>query len=78
MSDYEYIENRYKLITVDLSRPKELDADQKAIQPIEFVGQLKNTDGVNADGTQSMFVLTILEKINEMRLKFPQESVTVL
>ena len=78
LSDYEYIKNRYKLIAVDLSRPKELDADPKAIQQIEFVGQLKNTDGVNADGTQSMFVLTILEKINEMRLKFPQRSVTVL
>ena len=70
--------NRYKLVTVDLSRSKELDADPKAIQQIEFVGQLKNTDGINADGTQSMFVLTILEKINEMRLKFPQGSVTVL
>ena len=78
MSDYEYIKNRYKLVTVDLSRSKELDADPKAIQQIEFVGQLKNTNGVNADGIQSMFVLTILEKIKETRIKFPQGSVTVL
>ena len=54
--------NYYRLITVDLSRQKELDADPKAIQQIEFVGQLKNDDGENADGTQSMFVITILRK----------------
>ena len=30
--DYEYIKNQYKLIAVELSRQKELDADPKAIQ----------------------------------------------
>ena len=39
--DYEYIKNHYRLI--DLSRQKELDAYPKAIQQIEFVGQLKKT-----------------------------------
>ena len=51
------------LIPVNLSRKKELVDDLKAIQQKEFVGQLKKTDGENADNTQSMFVLTILEKI---------------
>ena len=60
--DYDYIRNQYRLIVADLSRQKELDADLKAIQQIEFVGQLKNIDGVNTDSTQPMFVLTILEK----------------
>ena len=60
-----------------MSQQNELDADPKAIQQIELAGQLKNTDGVNADGEQSMFVLTILEKIKEARLKFSQGSVTV-
>ena len=46
-----------------LVRQKELDANSKAIQQTEFVEQLKNTDGENGDGTQSMFVLEILEKI---------------
>ena len=46
MLDYEYIKNRYKLIAIDLSRQKESDAGPKAIQQIEFVGQLKNTDGI--------------------------------
>ena len=57
---------------------KELfDADPKAFQQIEFFGQLKNVDGVNADGTQSMFVLTLLEEVKETRLTFSQGSVSV-
>ena len=60
-----------------MSQQKELNADPKAIQQIELAGQLKNTDGVNADGEQSMFVLMILEKIKEARLKFSQGSVAV-
>ena len=65
--DYGYIKNYYRLIAVDLSRQKELIADPKAIQQIEFVGQLKIVDddynAIDADGTQSMFILRILEKI---------------
>ena len=60
---YDYIKNHYKLIAVDLSSQKELDTDSKSIEQIEFVGQLKNVDGINADGAESMFILTILEKI---------------
>ena len=70
--------DRYRLIVVDLTSKKELDADPKAIQQIEFVGQLKNVDGVNADGRQSMFVLTIFEQIKEKSLKLSQGNVTVL
>ena len=80
--DYEYIKNNYRLIAVDLSRQKELDADPKAIQQIEFVGQLKKLDddgnATDASNGQSMFVLAILEKIKETRLKFSEGSVTVL
>ena len=42
MSTNKYITNNYRLIAVDLSRQKELDADPKAIEQIEFVGKLKN------------------------------------
>ena len=60
------IKNHYRLIAVDLSRQKELDADPKAI--------LKNVDNdynaIDADGTQSVFIVTILEKIRETRLIF--------
>ena len=53
--DYDYIKNHYRLIVADLSRQKELEGELKAIQQIEFVGQLKNIDGVNTDSTQLMF-----------------------
>ena len=76
--DYEYVKILYRLIKTNLSRQKELDADSKAIQQIETFGQLKNTDTVNVDGTQSMFVLTVLEKIKGTSLKFSQERVAVL
>ena len=57
---YEHIKNHYRLIAVDLNRLKELDADLKAIQPIEFFWQLKK---INAYGdAESVLVLTILEK----------------
>ena len=78
MLDYDYIKNNCRLIAVDLIRQKELDADPKAIQQIEYVGQLNNVNGVNANGAQSMFVLMIWEKIKETRVKFSQKSVTVL
>ena len=67
----------YRLIATDLSRQEELDADPEAIQQIQFVGQLKNVDGIDADVTQNMFVLTISGKIKETRLKFSQGSVAV-
>ena len=64
------------LIALDLRIQKELDADQKEIQQIEFSGQLKKLN--NDDNAKSMLVLTILENIKETRLKLSQGSVTVL
>ena len=60
-----------------MSIQKELDADTKPIQQIEFVGQLKN-DNNQIAANESIFILTILEKIKETRLKFLQGSITVL
>ena len=65
------------IVAVDLSRQKELDADPKAIQRIEFVRQLKNPQNAIV-ANEPMFVLTILEKIKETRLTFSKGSVTVL
>ena len=65
--DYDNINNHYRLLAVDLSRQKELDADPKALQQTEYVRQLKNRDNAVV-ANESMFVLTILE----------QGSVTVL
>ena len=53
-----------------------MDADPKAIQQIEFLGQLKiEADAIVAG--ESIFVLTILENIKQMRIKFSQGSETV-
>ena len=41
--DYNYFKKHYKLVAVDLSKQKELDADPRAIQQIEF----KYTLGTN-------------------------------
>ena len=76
-------QNHYSLTAVYSSRQKELDADTKADQETEFVGLLKkltdnNNNATDAGDDQFMFVLTILEKMKETRLKFSQGSVTVL
>ena len=75
--DYDYLKNHYRLIAVDLSRQKQLDADPKAIQQIEFVRQLKKLNN-DKNNVESLFILTILEKIEELRLTFSQGSVTLL
>ena len=36
MLDYDYFNKHYKLVANDLSKQKELDADPRAIQQIEF------------------------------------------
>ena len=60
--DYEYIKNNYKLIAVDLSTQKELDADPKTIQQIEFVRQLLNENN-QISANESMFVFKVTTKI---------------
>ena len=53
--DYYYFLKHYQLIAVELSKQKELDADPKAIQQIEFYGSL----------TTNSQVCTVLEKSKE-------------
>ena len=55
MLDYENIKNRYRVVTVDLSRQKELDPDRKAIQQTEFAGQLKNAANTIVAGESACF-----------------------
>ena len=69
---YDYIKNHYRLIAVDLSRQKELDANPKAIQEIEFIGELKKLDANDnatdaRDNGQSSFSFNF-KKIKETRL----------
>ena len=55
----------YKLVAVDLSKQKELDADPRAIQQIEFKYML---------GTNST-IYWVLEKSKEAMLEFYKETV---
>ena len=57
--DYQYFKFHYQLITADLSKQKELDAESRAIQQIEFYGMLKISQ-----------VCTVLEKSKETMLGF--------
>ena len=53
---------------VDLSKQKELDADSRAVQQIEFYGMLKT----------NLQVCTILEKSKETMLEFYKGTAKVL
>ena len=65
--DYNYFKKHYKLVSVDLSKQKELDADPRAIQQIEFKYML---------GTNST-TYWVLEKSKETILEFYKGTVKV-
>ena len=44
--DYNYFQKHYKLVAVDLSKQKELDADPRAIQQIEFKYMLEANSSI--------------------------------
>ena len=46
LTDCQYFKYYYQLIAVDLSKQKELDADLRAIQQIEFYGKLETNSQV--------------------------------
>ena len=52
LSDYNYFNNYYKLIAIDLSKQQALDAHPKAIQEINF------TRNLDRDGNTKMFFNT--------------------
>ena len=68
--DYSYFMDTYKMIAVDLSKQKALDADPKAIQQINFTANLDK-----AGSTRFYF---ILEEAKETILEFSQGTVKVL
>ena len=65
--DFNYFDKHYKLVAVDLSKQKELDADPRAIQQIVFKYML---------GTNST-IYWVLEKSKETILKFYKGTVKV-
>ena len=66
--DYNYFKKNYQSIAVDLSKQRELDADSRAIQQIEFIGMLKTRSNV----------FTILEKSKETILEFYKGTAKVM
>ena len=52
--EYDYIKNHHILTAINLSKQKESDVDQKAIQQIQFVGKLKKKVD-DDDGAESPF-----------------------
>ena len=58
------------MIATDLSKQQALDADPRAIQQIDFTG--------NLDWAASAFVFLILEEAKETVLQFSQGTVRVL
>ena len=72
MLDYAYFKDNYKLIAVDLSKQKSLDADPRAIQQIVFQGN------VGRKNNTKIRLYTILEKSKETILEFYKGTAKVL
>ena len=69
--DYAYFKDNYRLIAVDLSKQKALDADPRAIQQIVFQGV------VGGENNTKIRLYTILEKSKETILEFAKGTVKV-
>ena len=70
--DYAYFKDHYRLIAVDLSKQKALDADPRAIQQIVFQGV------VGGENNTKIRLYTILEKSKETILEFAKGTAKVL
>ena len=70
--DYNYFNKYYTMMTIDLSKQQELDADPKAIQQINFTGNLARQRNANTT------LLFIIEEAKETILGFPKGTVKVL
>ena len=68
MLDYNYFNNHYKMTAIDLTKQQVLVANPKAIQRINFTGNLE----------QQAAMFFIIEEAKEIILNFLQETVKVL
>ena len=66
--DYKYFKDFYKLVAIDLSKQKELDADPRAIQQIEFIGHVDDDTGI----------IAVLEQSKEKVLEFYKATAKVM
>ena len=70
--DYAYFKEDYRLIAIDLSKQKPLDADPKAIQQIVFQGVVAEDDNTK------IRLYTILEQSKGTVLEFYKGTAKVL
>ena len=70
--DYAYFKDNYRLIAVDLSKQKALDADLRAIQQIVFL------EVVKVDAGTKIRLYTILEQSKETMLEFSKGTARAL
>ena len=68
--DYTYFKKYYKMIAIDLSKQQALDADPRAIQQINFTG--------NLDRDRNTRFYFILEELKKTIFAFSQGTVKVL
>ena len=66
--DFDYFEKSYRLIAVDLSKQKALDADLRVIQQINFIGT----------ASQNIVIYYILEQLKETILQYSKGTTNVL
>ena len=59
---YNYFKKHYKKIAIDLSKPPALDADPKALQQINFTG--------NLDGVKNIIMLFLIEEEKRNHFRF--------
>ena len=66
--DFAYFEKNYRLIAVDLSKQKALDANPRVIQQIIFTGK----------ASQNIVIYYILKQSKETILQFSKGATNVL
>ena len=67
--DYSYFNIYYKMITIELSKQRALDADPKSIQQINFIANLGRVGNTT--------IPFIIDKVKENILDFSQGTVKV-
>ena len=72
MLDYAYFKDNYRLIAVELSKKKALDADPRAIQQIVFQGIVGGVDYTK------IRLYTIIEQSRETVLEFYKGTAKLL
>ena len=68
--DYSYFNKHYKMMAIGLSKQQTLEADSRAIQQINFMGNLDRPDGA--------IIGFIIEEAKETNLYFSDETFKVL